>query len=536
MRNNTNLVDEILSSIDMMDSITMESSLDVMGSLLDSYDKILTIQENYEGDVDDLETIMESFYQEGEIMDEVKEKNKDRNIFMKILMFIPTLLQAIWHSIKKAWDGGKAAETASSAADKVKDMASDAKNFLSKLISVDEDNKGKIIGLTIAGVTITAAGVASFIAKKTGILDNLLTTVKQFTNEKVLKFFAKALTAEDIPSDVKDVALTSPSPDQWQTFLNIDGVIKFFTEPKDVIEKIGQMTNLSDEKQITKVYEDYEAKITDVRKIKLISKKKFTYTTDQLQKFFSDSQVAISNLGSKANEAYENIKKLVNENVNKAKEAKTLKTKDETVVNDSAIKKLNGIMSTLNEYAGIIPPLVKLVNAFSASYTAQINLAEDALKVAQNGSGTADANATEGESASTDSGEAESSTPEETSATEGNTESAASEQPAEEKSVEDGTTEEPIKEEGSTDKGKTEPKSDESKIEEAKAEYKKRVEEYKEKNGGKISNNKAKGIASKVAAAYGIKNRKIVSEAFGIDLDDDDDVITESVSNGWYSR
>ena len=104
MRNNTNLVDEILSSIDMMDSITMESSLDVMGSLLDSYDKILTIQENYEGDVDDLETIMESFYQEGEIMDEVKEKNKDRNIFMKILMFIPTLLQAIWHSIKKAWD------------------------------------------------------------------------------------------------------------------------------------------------------------------------------------------------------------------------------------------------------------------------------------------------------------------------------------------------------------------------------------------------------------------------------------------------
>lgn len=532
MGNNTNLVDEILSSIDMMDSITMESSLDVMGSLLDSYDKILTIQENYEGDVDDLETIMESFYQEGEIMDEVKEKNKDRNIFMKILMFIPTLLQAIWHSIKKAWDGGEAAKTASSAADKVKDMASDAKDFLSKLISVDEDNKGKIIGLTIAGVTITAAGVASFIAKKKGILDNLLTTVKQFTNEKVLKFFTKALTAEDIPSDVKDVALMSPSPDQWQTFLNIDGVIKFFTEPKDVIEKIGQMTNLSDEKQITKVYEDYEAKITDVRKIKLISKKKFTYTTDQLQKFFSDSQVAISNLGSKANEAYENIKKLVNENVNKAKEAKTLKTKDETVVNDSAIKKLNGIMSTLNEYAGIIPPLVKLVNAFSASYTAQINLAEDALKAAQNGSGTADANATEGESESTDSGEAESSTPEETSATEGNTESAASEQPADEKPNEATTEEKPV--ENSTESG------EEDVVAKAKKEYQDRITQLAKKNNTsveKLSANKKKGIAKDLAKKYNINNRKLIQECFGFDLDDyDDDVITESVSNGWYSR
>lgn len=98
MKNNATLIDEIFSSIDEMDSITMESSLEVMNSILDSYDKALTIMENYEGDDIDAFSMI---YQEGEIMDEVRAKSKDSNMFVNIIAFIPRLLIAISMQFRK---------------------------------------------------------------------------------------------------------------------------------------------------------------------------------------------------------------------------------------------------------------------------------------------------------------------------------------------------------------------------------------------------------------------------------------------------
>ena len=504
MTNNTNLVDEILSSIDEMDSITMESGLDVMNSLLDSYDKILTIQENYEGDVDDFETIMESFYQEGKIMDDVKEMGKDQGMIMRIISFIPRLLIAIGRAIKNAWKGGEPAKKASSAAERVMKWGQDVKDFATSLFTVDKDNTGKIVGITVAGVAISGAVVASWIAARKGIFEKLGNSFKSFWTNKVAAFFSKGITPEDVPSEMKDVGHIhyTDSTDKWTTLFNLDAVLKFFTEPKAIIENIGRISAIGGDKDSIKVYDEYMTKLNNVRKLKIVSKNPVSFSTADINKYFKDIDAAITSLGDTAEKSWDNANKLL----------RNAKEGDLKNVDKNALKKFEEVVKTLGVYAGIVPGLVKFVGEFGKAYDDLIVFIEGQMKKVKEQASNGESNTIEGSSAET--------TNESTSSTDGGTET--SEKP-EENPVEDGTTEEPVKE-------------DESKIEKAKAEYKKRVEEYKKKNGGKISNSKAKDIATEVAKAYGIENRKVVSEAFGIDLDDDDDVITESVSNGWYSR
>ena len=47
--NNTSTRTEILEALENIDSVTMESSLDVMFTMADSYDKAAVILENYNG-------------------------------------------------------------------------------------------------------------------------------------------------------------------------------------------------------------------------------------------------------------------------------------------------------------------------------------------------------------------------------------------------------------------------------------------------------------------------------------------------------
>lgn len=510
MRNDTTLIDEVFSSIDEMDSITMESSLEVMNSLLESYDKALTIMENYEGD--DLEAF--SVYQEGKIMDDVKEMGKDQGMIMRIISFIPRLLIAIGRAIKNAWKGGEPAKKASSAAERVMKWGQDVKDFATSLFTVDKDNTGKIVGITVAGVAISGAVVASWIAARKGIFEKLGNSFKSFWTNKVAAFFSKGITPEDVPSkleDVGDIHYTD-STGKWTTLFNLDAVLKFFTEPKDIIENIGRISAIGGDKDSAKIYDEYLTKLDNVRKLKIVSKNPVSFSTADINKYFKDIDTAITSLGDTAEKSWDNANKLL----------RNAKEGDLKNVDKNALKKFEAVVKTLGVYAGIVPGLVKFVGEFSKAYDDLIRWIEKMKKKAEEQASNGESSTSEESTTSTDEGTETSEEPNEEPATEENP-------------VEDETAKEPIKEEGSTDKGTTEPKSDESKIEKARAEYKKRVEEYKKKNGGKISNGKAKGIAKDMAKAYGIENRKLFSEAFGIDLDDDD-VITESVSNGWYSR
>lgn len=93
---------EILNSIDIIDELVLESEMNVIDSMINTYSKSLMILENYEGDS------ISDFYifQEGFIMESDNDVKKE-NIIVKILMFIPRLIMKLVQSIKKAWDNRK---------------------------------------------------------------------------------------------------------------------------------------------------------------------------------------------------------------------------------------------------------------------------------------------------------------------------------------------------------------------------------------------------------------------------------------------
>lgn len=128
---NTITRNEILDSIDRVGSITMESSLDVLFSVADSYDKAAMIMENYNGDDLDMFSIFqeaeEATSNESKSSEEAKPegegqssavqqgdpsgqttadaKKKEDTVLYKIIHFIPRLFQKIWQFIKDTWNG-----------------------------------------------------------------------------------------------------------------------------------------------------------------------------------------------------------------------------------------------------------------------------------------------------------------------------------------------------------------------------------------------------------------------------------------------
>ena len=100
-----NINNEILSAIDKIETVTMESEMNVLTAMCDAYEKSAIILENYEGD----DVSCFDIFQEG-FKDDVKEafKGKDgEHIVKKILMVIPRLLAAIGKAIKRFFNKKK---------------------------------------------------------------------------------------------------------------------------------------------------------------------------------------------------------------------------------------------------------------------------------------------------------------------------------------------------------------------------------------------------------------------------------------------
>lgn len=92
-----NQIDKVLDSIDMVDDVTLEYSFNIVDSMFKTYEKSAIILENYQGD--DLSSF--SIFQEGEIMDNFKERGKGMSVLMKILSALPRFVMAIIDKIKK---------------------------------------------------------------------------------------------------------------------------------------------------------------------------------------------------------------------------------------------------------------------------------------------------------------------------------------------------------------------------------------------------------------------------------------------------
>ena len=187
--NNTSTRTEILEALENINSVTMESSLDVMFKIGESYDKAAVILENYNGsdlssfaifqEADGEEgSAVQSGKPEGENTAEAKKKdkdNKDQSVFMKILLFIPNVFKKLWQFIKDAWNGvivPKAGEITGDVADKLSEIS----EKMSK--TEEEENEGTIKKILI-GLGITGAAAAAIAAVIMGVIVVLRSSIKK---------------------------------------------------------------------------------------------------------------------------------------------------------------------------------------------------------------------------------------------------------------------------------------------------------------------------------------------------------------------
>lgn len=122
------IVSEVLDAIDNINSITIESEINTCRSLLYSYDKMLIIEEYYDGnDIDGFK-----IFQEGDKLDLIKEdlkkQNEGKSTLNKILFTIPRLIRSIFRLITGQLK--KSSEKAKQVSEKYKKVKSE-KNFKS---------------------------------------------------------------------------------------------------------------------------------------------------------------------------------------------------------------------------------------------------------------------------------------------------------------------------------------------------------------------------------------------------------------------
>lgn len=94
------IISEVLDAIDNINSITIESEISMCESLLSSYDKMLLIEEHYEGnDINDFKIFQEGVLSDAK--DDVKKQNEGKSTLNKILFTIPRMIIALFQNIFK---------------------------------------------------------------------------------------------------------------------------------------------------------------------------------------------------------------------------------------------------------------------------------------------------------------------------------------------------------------------------------------------------------------------------------------------------
>ena len=198
--NETNVRNEILDSIDRVDHITLESSLDVLFSLGTAYEKSAMIME-YASTPDELS--MFSIFQEADTPtqdnaaaeakpaennaeakpaentsttvssdDKAPAANAEAKKKSGILWFIPNLLKKLWQFLKDAWNGV--------IVPKAEQVSEEAQNVFDKIAGKDESwVKEHAVELGLSGAALSA--VLAFIA----------VTRREEITQKLAEWFSK---------------------------------------------------------------------------------------------------------------------------------------------------------------------------------------------------------------------------------------------------------------------------------------------------------------------------------------------------------
>lgn len=505
MRNSSLLVEEVFSCIDNIGDVTLESEMNTLSSLIDSYDKAMMIMENYDGDIVDgfaiFQEAEESAVQSGEPSDDNSaDAKKNKSFLYKALHFIPNLIKALIQFIKKAWNND-IAPAVEKGVDNIKDIPEKTKDLVDTIMGKDSEwiksNAAKL-GIT-AGAALTIAGIVGQI---TGVNNKILDATKGWWG-KVKGFFKKCInrTPKLRMEWGKNVCITN---------LNLKAISDILgKETKDVLDSLASLSPDSSSDQINKIANAAATKIAAIKDTEIILNEERAFSFTEIPELFKNVNEHISSITDAASNAVKKLEAL--------NEKLTANNSDPANVGTS----INTLLTNLRDLsASILPTSTTFFKSFGESFNAQLdNISKVSAAVANSeneGEQTSETESDANESAeSTSTGETEESTDE------GN--------------VTEDKSEEPSTEEGSTSANASEQNSSEN-ISKARDEYKAWGKSYRSKhNGGAPSKKEKKDKRQELATKYNV-DFEHVHEYMDEDIDDDDDVITESVSNGWYSR
>lgn len=526
MGNNTILKEGILSAIDNIDDIMMESEMDVLSSMIDSYDKAMTIMENYDGD--DMESF--SIFQEADssavqsgdpsTANSANAKKND-SIFLKILMLIPNLIKQLIAAIKKAWNGNivPATETAT---EKVKQVPKSIRGKFNKLRGIEEknwyqkwaDNKlCQFLGINPRQLAGQSVGLLASIAAFYVVFQTKIPTIIANWWKKVKSFFKKSNndnTSTDKNEGTSGSNENTENPDgfkfniNWdeltiETNLNLEELPKIFGEgTSDIFDSIAKMSTTGQKiDSINTSCFNITQKIEKIRDVNPKTDSAKTYTCDQIVELFKKANINVEKTTENGNKAIENVEKLI----------KTLTPTDGINADNNSkrdtVAALSKLLSALKDTVGVAINTTSMVGDLSKLYNEGLNKFAEATKNVDENPQSAD-NGSEGES--------------------------NNENP--EQNGQDGSSEKPTDaaESGKTNNGDTSADSDE------KTNKKKQANrEYQKAARGKSTKQKIQ-IREQIANKYGLTVDEVIHESVMFDIDDMDDVVHESVSSGWYNR
>ena len=321
MSRNDSFISECYSSINEMESVVMESELDVVGSIVDAYDKLASIYENAEDDVDIFmsRSYLESYSYFEESNKTFGEKFKERfdegSVLQSIIRFIPNLVRLIIDSIKKIFDkkkgisAEKAADFMSNAAGKVKKAATK----LWEAIDLDKDDTGKIVAISVAGFTIPAAVVFGFTKKGRAIVKMLANSFVKFWTGSVPAFFSRKINDKTIP-DAKKIGkidyIETAEGNKYTTHVNLGDIYKFFNEPIAVIQELARIQKIDDSS--LKTINACSEKISAARKINIVTMTRNEYGEEEIIDLIGKINDAIARMQNISSSALNNITNLAN--------------------------------------------------------------------------------------------------------------------------------------------------------------------------------------------------------------------------------
>ena len=321
MSRNDSFISECYSSINEMESVVMESELDVVGSIVDAYDKLASIYENAEDDVDIFmsRSYLESYSYFEESNKTFGEKFKERfdegSVLQSIIKFIPNLVRLIIDSIKKIFNKKKgmsvekAANFMSNAAGQVKKAATK----LWEAIDFDKDNTGKIVAISVAGFTIPAAVVFGFTKKGREIVKMLANSFVKFWTGSVPAFFSRKINDKTIP-DAKKIGkidyIETAEGNKYTTHVNLGDIYKFFNEPVAVIQELARIQKIDDHSLGT--INACSEKISAARKINVVTMTRNEYGEEEIINLIEKTNDAIARMQNISSSALNNITNLAN--------------------------------------------------------------------------------------------------------------------------------------------------------------------------------------------------------------------------------